>query len=134
MSGTIYYTSSPGKHYVDPNNGYNFLGFYNYLPYDPAPGVTSCSWSVHTSGDIKPNCAGLSGKIFIHYTVYPGYGGTQTVASFIGGAYVPPNYEYNSSGGGYGFSGLSDVKYVQYKVTSLQGGSMTTWEGATSYL
>ena len=134
MNGQIAYNSAYGAHFSDGNG--NVLGYQNISPNDvfaPPFGGGSCSWSTRTSGDIKPNCAGLTGKVFIKYTVYPGYGGTETLSNWVGGAYVPPNYEYNPISG-WGFNALSDIKNAQYKVTSLQGGSLTTWETATSYL
>lgn len=116
MAYLIDYDNPPPTHYR------------NYRPY----GTGYCSFVLNTSGDIKPNCAGLSGKVFIHYVVYPGYGGTQQLATFATGQTLLPNYSYGRTG--FSFSDLLDVTSVQYKVTSLQAGSMTTWEVATSYL
>lgn len=124
MGGTIIYTS-------DYNNDPYFPTYVNYRE-STGHYNGPCSFTLTTSGDIKPNCAGLSGKVFLHYIVHPGYGGTQTLVTYATGETLLPNYAYGR--GGIGFSDLLYVNSVQYKVTSLQAGSMTTWEAATSYL
>lgn len=124
LGGAIVYTSD----YV--NDPY-FPTFVNYRESNNGQGAP-CSFTLLTSGDIKPNCAGLSGKMFIHYVVYPGYGGTQQLGTYATGVTLVPNHNYGQSG--FGFSDLISVNSVQYKVTSLQAGSMTAWEVATSYL
>lgn len=123
LSGAVTYTvdySNPSSH------------FPSYLNYRPRSGGNACGFSLLTGGDIKPNCAGVSGDLLMHYVVYPGYGGTQGIASYVTNETIKPNRSFSANN--FSFNDILDANSVQYKITSIQAGSMTTWEEATSYL
>lgn len=123
LGGAVVYT-------VDYGNPYSH--FPNYLNYRPRGDNNACGFTLDTSSDIGFNCAGLSGDIYMHYVVYPGYGGTQQIAHYTTGETLLPNHDYSRHD--FTFSNVLDANSVQYKVTSLQAGSMTEWVAATSYL
>jgi len=132
VGGGIYYTSAPGAHYQDPNNGYNILGFYNYKPYAPTSNNGACTYTITTSSNIKPGCANIGGSADIWFNRYPGNQGWQHVSTYaISNPF--PNWQFTANDPTVTFSEIDDVKQVQYKVTSVQNGQ-TLGQVATPYL